>query len=101
MLAEVRQGNAPNWRQLWTAWVQRQANLRLTDTLLAASNSTVNLQWLLDHMGRERGLHSLRRSQHGIVRGSWLLELTWTRFFLFRKRPRMSSSGSAGQAPLY
>jgi hypothetical protein len=58
LLAEVREGRR---EELATALnslglgMSESPQYKLTETLLAVSNSAVNLQWLLDHMGQGAG----------------------------------------------
>ena len=57
LLAEVRQGKSAELKAALDSLGTGLAApaYHLTDTLLAASNSTVNLQWLQDHMGGGAG----------------------------------------------
>ncbi len=77
LLAEVRQGKRAELASALEsigAGTTEAPKYQLTDTLLAASNSQTNLQWLQDHMGQGSGTPFARevaaRYQDG---AAWLL----------------------------
>jgi hypothetical protein len=77
LLAEVRQGKRAELAAALDeigAGMNAPFKYQLTDTLLAASNSSINLQWLMDHMGQGSGTPFAKeiagRYQDG---ASWLL----------------------------
>lgn len=77
MLAEVREGKREELAAALNSLgvgMAEAPNYKLTDTLLTASNSPTNLQWLLDHMGQGAGTPFAQeiaaRYQDGVA---WLL----------------------------